>query len=479
MIVSPRRVTLLALFLVPVVSLCAQGLAADDAAPSPGPTTTTAAEPSQVSAEQATDEQRDDNAGGPSWTEWKERLQDEHNIYVGGFLEMRGGMRTQRDQTQRRMSLGELRLQVDAEKEFESGAILKLRPDFVFDPVANRDDLNLEEGRGWLDLREANFAFSPTRWMDVKLGRQILTWGTGDLVFLNDLFPKDWNSFLLGRNVEYLKAPSDAVKTSLYSDLVNFDVVYTPRFDADRYIDGDRVSFWNPMYGRQTGRRHFVHVDRPDDWFSDSEAAWRLAKTMKGYETALYGYYGYWKSPAGYESFGGKATFPDLSAYGWSVRGPVGKGIANFEMSYYDSRDDRDGDDPLVRNSEFRGLAGYTFELMRDLSLGFQYYLEHMTDYDSYRHSLPRGMVTSEQNRHVLTIRVTKLAMNQNLTLSLFTFYSPSDDDSYLRPTVSYKITDNWMVEAGANFFVGSRDYTFFGQFEDNSNVYAAMRYSF
>ncbi|MFW6031595.1 MAG: hypothetical protein ACOC9T_03300, partial [Myxococcota bacterium] len=32
--------------------------------------------------------------------------------------------------------------------------------------------------------------------------------GTGDLVFLNDLFPKDWRSFLLGRDLDYLKAPS-------------------------------------------------------------------------------------------------------------------------------------------------------------------------------------------------------------------------------------------------------------------------------
>jgi len=471
-------------WIVSAALLCAWARAADD----------TPSAPDEVAPSQSMP--ADNNVGNPqtpvrngpdqpklgaNWSQWKERLQDEHDLYVGGFFDLRSGLRTQRDGTQRRTSLAETRLDLDVEKEFDGGAILKLRPDFVFDPVTSRgaDRFDLEGGRGWLDLREANLALSPTRWMDLKLGRQILTWGTGDLVFLNDLFPKDWNSFLLGRNVEYLKAPSDAIKTSLYSDLANLDVVFTPRFDADRYIDGDRVSFWNPQYGRRTGRHQYVHVDQPDNGFSDSETAWRLSRTIRGYEAALYGYYGFWKSPAGYQSFGGKAAFPPLSAYGWRVRGPLGKGIANFEMSYYDSRDDRDGDAPLVRNSEFRGLAGYTFELARDLSIGFQYYLEHMTDYDDYRTSLPRGMATAEQNRHVLSTRVTQLAMNQNLTLSLFAFYSPSEDDTYLRPTASYKITDNWLVEAGANFFVGSRDYTFYGQFEDNSNVYAAMRYSF
>ena len=35
---------------------------------------------------------------------------------------------------------------------------------------------------------------------DVKIGQQVLTWGTGDYVFLNDLFPKDYPSFFAGRS---------------------------------------------------------------------------------------------------------------------------------------------------------------------------------------------------------------------------------------------------------------------------------------
>ncbi|MCF8109628.1 MAG: hypothetical protein K9J81_11630, partial [Desulfohalobiaceae bacterium] len=69
--------------------------------------------------------------------------------------------------------------------------------------------------------------------------------------------------------------------------------------------------------------------------------------------------------------------------------------------------------------------------------------------------------------------------LNQDLTLSLFTFYSPSDDDIYLRPRVSYEINDAWTVESGGNLFFGEHRYTFFGQFEDNSNWYLSLRYAF
>jgi hypothetical protein len=84
-----------------------------------------------------------------------------------------------------------------------------------------------------------------------------------------------------------------------------------------------------------------------------------------------------------------------------------------------------------------------------------------------------------DEVRHVLTLRLTQMLMNQNLMLSLFTFYSPSDNDVYIRPIVTYKMTDHWMITANGNFFAGEDDHTFFGQFRYNSNVNLGVRYSF
>jgi hypothetical protein len=395
-----------------------------------------------------------------------------------GFWESRVGARTQRDHHERDLSIGETRLQLEIEKHW-AAATFNLTTDLLYDPVLEEYDIRLEEGQGWLDLREANLSFTPTAFMDVKVGRQILTWGTGDLMFINDMFPKDWNSFFIGRDEEYLKAPSDAVKTSFYSEPANLDIVYTPRFDADRYIDGERLSYWNPMLGRRAGRDAPVDADKPDDWFDDDEVAWRIFKTVRGYELAAYGYYGYWKSPGGSDPISGQAIFPELSVYGASARGTVANGIGNVEIGYYDSRDDTGGRDPFVRNSEFRFLVGYEQELARDFTGAFQYYLELMMDYGDYRRTLPAGMNAADEDRHVLTVRLTKLLMSQNLTMSLFTYYSPSDKDAYFRPNVHYKIDDHWSAELGGNVFVGDDDHTFFGQFEKNNNVYIGARYGF
>ena len=395
-----------------------------------------------------------------------------------GFWEARVGGRLQDDPHEKDLSIGETRFQMQLEKTVEQVAF-KLTTDFLLDPVMDRHEIRLEEGEGIVDIREINLLFRPNDYIDVKTGRQTLTWGTGDLIFINDLFPKDWNSFFIGRDPEYLKAPSDSVKVSFFSGLGNLDIIYTPRFDSDRFIDGKRISFFNSGLGRRSGRDAIVTTSERDKWFKDIETAWRLYKNLSGYELGVYGYRGFWKSPAGEDPLSGNSTFPVLSVYGGSIRGSVGKGIGNLELGYYNSEDDKNGGDSSVRNSEFRFLAGYEQEAARDFIVGIQYYLEHIIHYNNYRNSLPSGSPAADENRHVLTLRLTKLLLAQNLMLSLFTFYSPSDNDAYFRPKISYKVDDHWSVESGNNLFMGKDDHTFFGQFEKNNNLYLGIRYGF
>ena len=151
---------------------------------------------------------------------------------VHGFYEVRSGYRLRNDPHEKDMSVMENRLQLDVSSYVE-WADFKVKGDVI-------GDLVTEEGN--FDLREAYLFTMPVDFADLKVGRQILTWGTGDLIFINDLFPKDWQSFFVGRDVEYLKAPSDAAKLSIFNDLANLDIVYVPQFDPDRFITGRRVS---------------------------------------------------------------------------------------------------------------------------------------------------------------------------------------------------------------------------------------------
>jgi hypothetical protein len=67
----------------------------------------------------------------------------------------------------------------------------------------------------------------------------------------------------------------------------------------------------------------------------------------------------------------------------------------------------------------------------------------------------------------------------QTVKLSAFAFYSPSDEDAYVRLAVGYDYTDELNLTVGANLFQGSDERTLFGMNEDNSNAFLRVRYSF
>jgi len=398
-----------------------------------------------------------------------DRLYDTYGIELAGFGETRWGARLVDDAHEKDFSIGEARLQLELNRDFD-WFLLKFKGDLLADAVMDEVDA---------DIRDLSLLFSPTDNMDVQLGRMVSTWGTGDLIFINDLFPKDWQSFFIGRNDEYLKQASNSIKTGIFIGDYALDLVYTPLFQGSEYVSGERLSYYNPMAGEIVGRNMVMDDSKPDRWFSDGEIAGRLSRQFGGVEVALYGYSGFWQEPEGFDGENGRAVYPRLNVWGASIRSPLLGGIGNIETGYYDSIHDDNGHNPDIRPAEYRFLAGFERELARELTGGFQYYLEKINNFDNYEQSIPPDVHGRDKYRHLLTARFTQLLMEQNLILSLFIYYSPSDNDGYVRPKFSYKLNDNWLLDGGFNLFMGKHDYTFWGRFQDNTNAYAGLRWSF
>ncbi|MBI5420196.1 MAG: hypothetical protein HZA60_08900 [Deltaproteobacteria bacterium] len=335
------------------------------------------------------------------------------------------------------------------------------------------------EERGDADLRELYLDLSPAQVLDIRAGRQILTWGTGDLIFINDLFPKDFVSFFIGRSLEYLKLGSDAVKFSLYPGPFSLDIVAVPHFTPSEIPKGERLSFFNPFANRIAASGESLSTRKPAATAENTELAFRLFRTFGSYEGAFYGFRGFFKEPAGIDPESRVAFHPKLSVYGASLRGPLLQGVASLEFGYYDSREDRTGRNPFVENSSLRYLLGYERELWTDLTVRVQYFLEQALDYGAYKATLSLGAPEKKEYRHLLFLRLTRLLRYQTVELSFIGFYGPSDRDGMAIPQVSYKITDRWSVSAGANIFFGTEGFTQFGQLDRDDNLYLRLRTTF
>ena len=114
------------------------------------------------------------------------------------------------------LTASEVRLQMRLES-YSDAAEYFGRLDFVY------DDYMEPEYR--MILREGYLKFSVGSNVDMKIGRQVITWGTGDLLFINDLFPKDYQSFFAGRDDQYLKSPQNAVRATFYGRPGSLDIV--------------------------------------------------------------------------------------------------------------------------------------------------------------------------------------------------------------------------------------------------------------
>jgi hypothetical protein len=359
---------------------------------------------------------------------------EEDGTVWSGFVEAGLGTRFDEDPlVDKHNTLEELRWRI--ESEWHPGKVtVGVKADIDYDGVEDSWDA---------EFRDLTAAFTVGDTIDVKVGRQVLTWGTGDLVFLNDLFPKDFVSFFAGRDDEYLKAPGNAARFTWYSDAINADFVWTPIFEPDIYLTGERFSFYSPQAGENIAPSPPFHAPEPEESFSNGEFALRLYRTVESTEYAVYAYRGFFKQP----------PFTAMNAYGASLRRPAGPGLFNIETSYYDSDTD-----------QTRFLLGYEWEARPRFTVGLQYYLERNE---------------AAKNRFLLTNRLTYRAGMDKYTWSLFTFYSPSDDDYYFRPQFTYRHSDEWSLTAGANLLGGDEAHTFFGQLDDASNAYVRVRYHY
>ena len=400
--------------------------------------------------------------------------QDQRNIDINGFLM---GNFSGRTTGQRPANidvsdflLAEERLRLDFSAWSESvEASAHVKSDLVHDAVAGEFDIDLREA--YVDYTTGNF--------DFRFGRQIATWGVGDLLFINDIFPKDWISFFSGRPLEYLKIGVDGLRSRYSSDIVNAELFVIPFFEPDNLPTSDRFFLFDPFASIPIRAEK-----KPASTIRNTELALRLYRKISDVDISVYAYRGFWRTPSMRpDNFVAPtrvtAFYPDLSVYGMSAQGSAFGGILSFEAGYYNSQDDEDGDDPIIPNSQTRLLAGYQRQIWEDTTLGIQYYLEIMEDHPSYQALLPAEYPLQKEYKDYLTLHFDQWLKHQTWNLSLMFFYSPRDNDYLLQPHVTYRFSDHLTATLGANIFGGEHNWTTFGQLDWNDNVYVSVRFDF
>ncbi|MBF0516426.1 MAG: hypothetical protein HQK97_04795, partial [Nitrospirae bacterium] len=264
------------------------------------------------------------------------------------------------------------------------------------------------------ELREGYIDLTASGW-DLRAGRQVATWGLGDMVFINDVFPKDYNAYFSGRPIEYMKRAVDSVKIGVYPGGISFEGIVIPSFTPDKLPAPQRFWGYDPMPSI-TSR----DTEKPSISIGNTEFALRAYGNLGGFDTAIYFYHGFYRSPSMMPDDmmqPSKLTlfYPKLNEYGASTQGQALDGVLSLEAGYYDSRNNRDGTNSFVPNSQTRFLVGYQRQLMEDFTAGVQYYGEYMLDYSAYVNNLPSGYPQEKRWHDFTSLRLSQLFINQTL----------------------------------------------------------------
>jgi hypothetical protein len=366
------------------------------------------------------------------------------------------------------LMLGEQRMQARLSAYSAAGELegqLTGRIDVLHDTVLERSAI--EPLELYLELKH--------RSVMLRAGRQVITWGSGDLLYVNDVFPKDWEAFFLGRPLEYLKPGFDSVRLVV----PHAELVVAPRPESDRMPRPDRfilpASPWSdlpvvlPAGGWQLG---------------DAEVALRLSALVSGWQ--LDGY-------AAWVHHRGSVLVPDDAAAptalelrsprvltaGASVAGPFLGGIWNLEAGYQHAHEDADGDAPFIPNSTLEVFTGYARPVWSDASAGVQASLAVMRDHERYLGTLPPGAPREPELEWTFTLRLSQQLLRQTLDVGAFLVGGATRHDCFASLTARYRVTDALTLVGGANIFAGSRRSPVFGALADNTNVHLSLRYGF
>lgn len=320
---------------------------------------------------------------------------------------------------------------------------------------------------GRIAVREGFLDWAPARDLDLKLGRQILTWGASEYLYVNDIFPKNYDAFFTGAGFDRMKEPVDAARLAWHAAAGEVEAVVS-RAKADRL----------PAPARFSATAAGASAAPMDDADDAVDAAIKGSAHADGWDLAVYAA-SFRSRELRYvvDGSGLRSDRPRSAHAGFSVTGNAAGGVAWFEGGV---RRAVTGQANAV-SRHFLGsfaklIAGYSREVGPDVTASAQLQIEAATAYGRYVAALAPGVRPVERVGTTLHLRLRGGWMNQTLGAGAQAFVG-NEGDSHLNPFASWSPADGWTIEAGANLFRGEPD-TRYGALQDDSSAYVLGRYS-
>lgn len=471
-------------------------------------------------------------------------------ISLGGYLESSAVYAFDRDTPDEDPSSElEIDLKADAGSRASFRLILKARDDGKVigaenGQLFNEFDKVYQDRNPSVDLSEAYIDLF-TDYVDFRIGIQKFAWGRLDEINPTDNLNAE--DFTKGATDEEndRKIGVPAVKSNFYSDVINLELAWIPRYVPYRLPTSEER--WFPAVLRppamiETGTPAgdipvtpvYKDIDLSGSGLKYSEYGVRLSRYVAGWDISLSYFRGYDTMPVTSTptdltivlndplaldyAISAEVTVEPLlnkmNVYGFDFSTTMGSftirgEYAYFQNKYYNrklgsvlaeevTQERQDaimnefleqylGSGGTLSTQTFHIDPGFALQMdsmkyglgadyiYGDTSVSVQVIQEYVPDYDKDRpvYFIKDGFDT------VFTLSCKQFFLQNTLEAILDSAYDIEFNDYIIKPSVKYKFTESLQLTLGAIFIDGKDRDSLFGQYQNNDEVYAALKWYF
>ncbi len=413
------------------------------------------------------------------------------DVNFGGTWEQEWAV-TNGGSSQKFEAIVEPRWDVQISNALSFSAIARIRADAIGDLGPDENHANNYSGINGplynnkyaeLSLRELYFdyAVGSFYW---RLGKQQVVWGQADGIKVLDVVnPQSFREFILDDfddsriplwmvNLEYSFGESSSLQLlwipdTTYHELAEFDSPYF--FTSPRVVPNLAPSSISGV----------ADIDKPDDFFADSDAGFRLTSFVGGWDVSLNYLYQYLDAPVLYQyrqSDGQIQVRPEYERshlLGGTLSNAFGDFTLRGELAYNSDSYSIANDvtqQGIVSSGEVSTVLGLDWQVSSDTLLSAQWFYSYLTDYE-------RSIVRDEAEQIVSLLLLSDFD-NASWQIHALTLYSLNDNDSLLQLKLKYWLRSDLEIWLGADIFDGQST-GLFGQFSDEDRFILGMKYGF
>jgi len=354
----------------------------------------------------------------------------------------------------------------------------RLYYDAVYDLTAHYPAAVSDDEKTEAMVRDAYVDVSHGDW-DLRAGKQQIVWGEAVGIFYADVVNgKDLRQFVLP-DFETIRIPEWGTDVEYQKDELHAEFVWIPLPAMDLVgRPGSEYAFLLPT--PPGSMVVFGPEQDPSRTLENSEIGGRLSYRIGGWDMGVFHLYTWDKAPV-YTSTVQQgtllltATHPRITIDGATFSKEVADVVFKGEFvyswkKYFQSTDPAvvDGIDPKGYLDALLG-ADYAFEnkLSATLQLGQRVIRDYTSD-----------LFQQKPSRTTITIWLKRPFLDNRLEPELLLLEDLTTGDKMIRPKISYKLSPNWRLTLGADFFGGPSD-GIFGEFDDRNRIYEELRVDF